>query len=106
MPAFKIRQATLPVGGFTSGGNFLFGSACINCPSATGHATVVSASLAITGVADGDKMFVMPHTSAPSGMVLRTACAVAGGISASWFNSACLASAGSADVPVSYLVFS
>lgn len=85
--------------------DLLFGSACINCPSAVADATVVSASLAISNVADGDELFVTPMTSVPSAMQLVSACCVAGGISASWLNSASTDSGASADVPVSYLIF-
>ena len=54
MPKHKIRQSILAKGGFTSGGNFLFGSASMNSPSAVADSVVVGASIAVAGVGAGD----------------------------------------------------
>jgi len=101
-----IRQKTA-IGGVDNIRFFsalLHNTTTINCPSALGEATVVSASIAVSNVADGDFCLVGVNTGAPSAMVLFSACAVTGGISASWLNSASTDSGGSADVSVSYLI--
>jgi len=105
MPKHKIRQSILPMGGFTKGG-FLTGTACMNAPSATGYEVVVGATLAITGVSAGDLLLISPNGSMTTTMVLKSACAIAGGISASFMNSASADVAASSDVVISYVVFS
>lgn len=112
MPSIKERSPFIAAGGLTVGttgasfGDIIYGSACINCPSALGDEVVVGASVAITGVEDGDVLFVTPMASLETGMSLLAACAVSGGISASWVNSGSADASASADVAVSYLVFS
>jgi len=107
----KERSLFYATGGVVTGSlgtqlnDLLYGSACINCPSAVADSTVVSASLAVANVSAGDNLFVQVHTNAPSAMVLLSACAITGGISASWHNTAASDNSASADVTVSYLVF-
>ena len=101
---FKERRKSLLGSTGIPFGSLIYASACINCPSALGDATVVSASIAVSNVTDGDFCQVQVNTNAPSAMILTGACAVTGGISASWLNSASTDNAASADVTVSYPV--
>jgi len=107
---FKVRGRFINTGNAKFGVNgtnlakLIYGSACINQPSAVGHTVVVGASLAVTGVAATDKVFVTPTASLTEGMALLAACCVTGGISASWINAASVDASASANVAVSYLV--
>lgn len=85
--------------------DLLFGSACINCPSAVADSTVVSASLAVSNVSNGDNLLLTPAGSVPVGLQLVSACCIAGGISASWHNAASTDQSASADVVINYLIF-
>ena len=124
MPDFKVRRKILATGGIDitgtasfSGGiaagsagasfnDLIYGSACINQPSAASQAVVVGASLAVTGVSNGDPVWVNVTGSLTPKMVLIGACGVAGGISASWLNSSSADISASADVHVNYLLLS
>ncbi len=112
MGSFKIRRKGLVTGNFqigaggTAASELIYGSACINCPSAGSAATVVGASLAVTGVSAGDTLLLTPSGSLGTTMMLKSACCIAGGISASWINSSCAVVSASSDVVVSYLVLS
>lgn len=124
MPDFKVRRKILAVGGIDVTGtasfsgpiaagsagaafnDLIWGSACLNCPSALGGAVVVGGSLAVSGVTAADKLFVTPMSSLQAGMMLLSACCITGGISASWINAGSPAVSASADIPVSYLIIS
>ena len=106
MPKHKIRQSTLAMGGFTSGGNFLFGSASMNSPSAVADSVVVGASIAVAGVGAGDTILATASSGMLTSMVLKAVKAEAGGISASFMNSASTDVSASSDVTINYIVFS
>jgi hypothetical protein len=124
MPDFKVRRKILGTGGIDitgvasfSGGiaagsagaafnDIVVGTACLNCPSAIAHSVVEGASLAVTGLADADYVFVCPTASLETGMAFLGASGVTGGITASWINATSGDVAASADVHVNYLAFS
>jgi hypothetical protein len=111
MAIFKTRRRHVAQGGLQVGVNgqtvndMLFGSACVNAPSAVGDGRVAGSG-AVSNVADGDPILVFPSASLEAGMILYSACAISGGIAASWMNSGSADVSTSADVTVNYIVMS
>jgi hypothetical protein len=111
MAVFKTRRKHLAKGGLQVGVNgqtvddMLFGSACLNAPSAAADGRVTGSG-AISNVADGDTVVITPVASLPAGLFLYSACGISGGIAASWMNSGSTAISTSADVAVNYFVLS
>lgn len=124
MPDFKVRRKLLAAGGVDitgtasfSGGiaagsagqafnDLLFGSGCINCPSAVADAVVVGTGSLTSNYSQADPIFLTPVASLPAGMVLIGACCISGCVSASWINSTSDNITASANVTCSYLIFS
>lgn len=111
MASFKVRRKLIAKGGLQTGSNgqtindLLFGSACINAPSAVGDARVTGSG-AVSNVADGDTLLVFPSASLEAGMFMYSTCAITGGIAASFMNSGSAAVSASSDVAVNYVVLS
>jgi hypothetical protein len=109
--SFKVRRKLLAQGGLQVGADggtansILFGSACIACGTPDAGESV-SACVAISGVADGDYIFVQPFATLPDEIILYSACAVDGGISASFVNAGSANCSSSCDIGVNYLVLS
>jgi len=124
MPDFKVRRKILATGGIditgtasfsgpiaagsagTAFNDLLYGSGCVNCPSATASTVVVGTGSLTTGFAAGDPVFLTPTASLQAGMALIGACCVSGCISASWFCVGGADVSASADVHCHYLIFS
>lgn len=111
MPSFKVRRKILGLGGLQLGTNassmndLFFGSVNIVAPSAIADAVVV-ASAAIAGVAAGDTLIATPAGSLTANMTMISACAISGGVSASFLNSSSSNAAASSTVPLNYVIFS
>jgi hypothetical protein len=96
MAGIKHRQRVV------SGGGLIFGSACINCPSALGDGVVVG-TVAVSGLTADCELFITPVASLTAGMALLSACSDGTNISASFINSGSADVSASADVKVYYL---